>query len=492
MLRRLLTYHQVTACVLDQLLSYGYREDEQDFSACGFRGEVRLSPKDKGLVLPELDRSGRSFQISFTLRTMESDRSKWKMRQTSTYHSFDVVTGNAFWLVLKADDTMRERIRTVTKGSGARQMTSLGTAAQCLKSAMALHLIMCDWAGENWRGFIGQMEQEVRRLTHKAIAYDIRAPKVAVSRTHTTDVSTPSSPQLLSRARTFSLSRTGTFSSLFSRRNTGTVQSQGTLQATNLACRADNGGSDGSDAEESDDEPIEVFSFRDMQTIQAIEERANTALLVLRTNAETLGQLKHFYTSLDQFDGWPHDLNEQCRGQIIHFESRISNIEYDLRLQQARLETLIRLLADRKALLYAIFEYQNTLVNKDLANRAQESQRQMEDMTRQMNILAEKTQQETVSMRIITLVTLFFLPGTFISTLMSTPIIQFASSDDAGMVPSREVFSLQALRLFFKITVPLMLATFLAWYVMYWWTRRRSKSRQIDQETGVRGLLESK
>jgi len=489
MLRRLLTYHQVTAGVLDQLFSYGFREHEQDFSACGFRGEVRLSPKDKGLVLPELDRSGRSFQICYTLRTMEPDGSKWKMRQTSTYHSFDVVSGNAFWLILKADGTMRDRIRTATTGSGARQMPSLDAAAQCLKSAMTLHLMMCDWAGENWRGFIGQMEQKVHGLTHKAIAYDIRAPKLAVSRTHTTDVSTQSSPQLLSRARTFSLNRTGTFSTWKSRRNPGTVRGQIGVQATNLANTTDN---DGSDAEESDGDPIEVFSFKDMQTIQADEERVNAALLVLRTNLETLGQLKHFYTSLDQFDGWPHDLNEQCRGQIIHFASRVSNIEYDLRLQQARLETLIRLLADRKALLYAIFEYQNTLVNKELANRAQESQQQMEDMTRQMNTLAEKTQQETVSMRIITLVTLFFLPGTFISTLMSTPIIQFASPDDAGSVPSREVFSLQALRLFFKITVPLMLATFLAWYVMYWWTRRKSESRQVDQEMGIRGPLEPK
>lgn len=41
--------------------------------------------------------------------------------------------------------------------------------------------------------------------------------------------------------------------------------------------------------------------------------------------------------------------------------------------------------------------------------------RSMEQLTREMHELAKKTKQETVSMRIITLVTLFFLPGTFIS-----------------------------------------------------------------------------
>jgi len=57
-----------------------------------------------------------------------------------------------------------------------------------------------------------------------------------------------------------------------------------------------------------------------------------------------------------------------------------------------------------------------------LAGKSQESADNMETMTRnmqkltmEMNELAKKSTQETVSMRIITLVTLFFLPGTFIS-----------------------------------------------------------------------------
>ena len=39
----------------------------------------------------------------------------------------------------------------------------------------------------------------------------------------------------------------------------------------------------------------------------------------------------------------------------------------------------------------------------------------MEHMTDEMKDIAHKTQTETISMKIITLVTLFFLPGTFIS-----------------------------------------------------------------------------
>jgi Mg2+ and Co2+ transporter CorA len=53
--------------------------------------------------------------------------------------------------------------------------------------------------------------------------------------------------------------------------------------------------------------------------------------------------------------------------------------------------------------------------NQLLAKKAQVSTERMETMTDAMYEIAKKTEQETVSMRIITLVTLFFLPGTFIS-----------------------------------------------------------------------------
>jgi hypothetical protein len=65
--------------------------------------------------------------------------------------------------------------------------------------------------------------------------------------------------------------------------------------------------------------------------------------------------------------------------------------------------------------LYGILDYRNMESNKLFASKAQLSTENMEIMTQDMHEIAKKTKQETVSMRIITLVTLFFLPGTFIS-----------------------------------------------------------------------------
>ena len=49
------------------------------------------------------------------------------------------------------------------------------------------------------------------------------------------------------------------------------------------------------------------------------------------------------------------------------------------------------------------------------AKKSRESAARMETMTVKMQDLAVKTRQETVSMRVITIVTLFFLPATFIA-----------------------------------------------------------------------------
>ena len=53
--------------------------------------------------------------------------------------------------------------------------------------------------------------------------------------------------------------------------------------------------------------------------------------------------------------------------------------------------------------------------NRLFAEKAQLSTHNMEVLTDKMHKLTEKTTRETVSMKIITLVTLFYLPGTFIS-----------------------------------------------------------------------------
>jgi hypothetical protein len=97
-------------------------------------------------------------------------------------------------------------------------------------------------------------------------------------------------------------------------------------------------------------------------------------------------------------------------------------------------------------------------------------------ITLEMHAIAKKTEQETVSMRVITSVTLFFLPATFIAvcgipvaieslelsgqqTFMSTDILNF---EDGG-----QDLQIKGLRLYLAIALPLTALTFFAWYMIY-------------------------
>jgi hypothetical protein len=74
--------------------------------------------------------------------------------------------------------------------------------------------------------------------------------------------------------------------------------------------------------------------------------------------------------------------------------------------------------------LHAILDFDNVQMNKLSTEKQQISALKMETMTHEMREIASKTEKETVSMRIVTWVTLFFLPGTFVSVSFG-PFVEY-------------------------------------------------------------------
>ncbi len=92
------------------------------------------------------------------------------------------------------------------------------------------------------------------------------------------------------------------------------------------------------------------FSFSDLQRVQFIEDKANEVLLVLESNMNVLADLKVHYQSIMRSEHFSEELRQECTRDMIRFENRISSITKDLKMQQSRTQTLLRLLADRKNL----------------------------------------------------------------------------------------------------------------------------------------------
>ncbi|KAK4894201.1 hypothetical protein LTR27_007569 [Elasticomyces elasticus] len=232
-------------------------------------------------------------------------------------------------------------------------------------------------------------------------------------------------------------------------------------------------------------EPLTVtghqFSFRDLPRVHYIEERANETLSILQNNVEVLERLEADYKSV--IASLDSSIDAPFRdAAMVKFVKIISDTQTKMKLQQTRVTKLLRLLSDRKSLLQGILSYESMEANRRLAEKASISAENMES-------LAHKTKLEAVSMRIITLVTLFFLPGTFISltseilkTLMSTPIVTFEPGSPS--TSDRNV-SAGALGFYVAVSLPLMVLTFLSWYAVYWWENRKERKRQLQMDQAV-------
>ncbi|OBT55668.1 hypothetical protein VE04_06920, partial [Pseudogymnoascus sp. 24MN13] len=80
-----------------------------------------------------------------------------------------------------------------------------------------------------------------------------------------------------------------------------------------------------------------------------------------------------------------------------------------------------------------------------------------------MSQIGDLSRKEAVAMRIITVVTLIYLPATFVSTLFSTDIVKYQDQSNGGTTDSQGnsyvSFSSLALSRWFEVTLPLTAIT---------------------------------
>jgi hypothetical protein len=126
----------------------------------------------------------------------------------------------------------------------------------------------------------------------------------------------------------------------------------------------------------------------------------------------------------------------------------------------------------------------------------------METWTAKMHTIAVKTEQETVSMHVITIFTLIFLPGTFIAVrafaasrlpndLLAAVLTLWQTFFSSGVLDWDNDGGLrsEALRLFLLISIPMMAIIVLGWLAVYLVVRRK---RNQDKAGGLDGYADEK
>ncbi|QDS74919.1 hypothetical protein FKW77_004190 [Venturia effusa] len=206
----------------------------------------------------------------------------------------------------------------------------------------------------------------------------------------------------------------------------------------------------------------EQYCPQHIQDIQRRQDKINEIVMVLEANVDVMKSLCKFYTDLQSNRHFPQELKDSCGEDILAFSAQIEDMMYDLKMQVARATVLVKITNDRKEIILQHLQSQATA---------------------RMERLNANMEKEAIVMRIITIVTLIYLPATFVSTFFSTDIVKYQNQN--GGAPGDGNFSQTALNRWLQVTFPLTAATILFAYTA-WWLAEKSTTAEEQPKGRVR------
>lgn len=204
---------------------------------------------------------------------------------------------------------------------------------------------------------------------------------------------------------------------------------------------------------ESNDQP--EVAPRAVTLVQAYEDKVNESLMVIEANLKIFSSLSKSYTALVEDQNFPRGEQDACKQAVEAFNTKIEEYTYDLRMQADRARVLSKVATDRKNIVLQQLQTQTAIKQEALASSMWE--------------FSNTSQRETIAMRIITVITLLYLPPTFVCTFFGTDVIKYQDEGHGEVY-----FSIEALKSFFYVTVPLWCITIA---VVYFLNKKEARKR---------------
>ncbi|KAG8525557.1 uncharacterized protein KY384_009201 [Bacidia gigantensis] len=365
----------------------------QDSFYSSFKQRFTLDPalRLKGGSSNGYGRYGRGMQMCYNLRSVEQSQTRgpaWLVRNCAISLYFDISTSRTIWTVVKDGVEIKDLLKDSFSSD-----SNLDGGSKAFTTSLETHLAIFNAVETrnfslptiNASGFL-QMYQTQNSASNRPSTLRRWAAKMKGSK------------QKATREKEEPENSPG----IYTDPNTGlsqplppdvTVDLGGELQERKQPVILDQ------DYEST---------FDELPAISDLIERARDTELYLQTNLGITSEIKNFYAKITTSHTFPSFLARECEESLKNFDLELSSIAVHLNNQVQRIRSLQQRLHDRKEWLRNVLETQNTVINKVATI-------QMMFMTEDMNNVARKTKIETTSMKVITLVTLFFLPGTYIS-----------------------------------------------------------------------------
>ncbi|KAF5590973.1 serine threonine kinase [Fusarium pseudocircinatum] len=438
------TFYQIPASFLDLLFSFGQNPEPLDYHMTGFNGSDTLDSLKSDIVeIPKLGRSGREHVVQYLLRSVEWDakHSKWNIRQMAVHHKYDVITGKAFWLNIKANSIMQDRLKESITHDPKFNPTLAKGLASSFATTLMIHLVHIEWCDESWRQCINELEEKIRVVLQKAKTASVgqepdlhaAAVKALTNRNGAATFGAPEKPTSPSPACFNPYEAIG--KPLTSYLQSALGKPSPKAHATPLLPLAHK--TPAAPMSETDDnlakrlkslKALEAFSVEDLQLLHYLGEQLENYRLVMLLNRQTLRDISEHYQDLAARDNFPSEQKAECERSVASFVRRVERVRKNLEIRVTQIESLRAWLQEGKTLLEGILQYRSVQVSHIFTESSHSQSAKMER-------IAYKTEQETISMHIITCVTLAFLPGTFVATNTPQEIRQQASRIDISVNP---------------------------------------------------------
>ena len=359
---------------------FGRQEGPPDPLFTEFCTQTKLDKPAIGLEMPDLGRSGRGFQICYNLKAPafkqagEGIHSEWSIRQVAVNHQFDVVLGTAFWMITRGGEDIYTKIRNLTDKHGRPEDRDVSTPEATFRATLPVHLLHALWALEQWKPYLTWLTSKIEE-------------KVC------------SNPKLLV-AIVASLHHIQTKLALYEKRSFM------------------------SDRHE--------YSADELRSIQLIEDKIGLATAVLEGNLQVLDSICAYYNGLKEESRFTLEISYQ--GYIDAFIHEMKGFIRTMGIELSRAKFLTKLAADRKGLVSAHHAISNvvafvcfpSLTKLQILQYLQNQENEKtETLSLSMRLIALKSHREAIAMSIITVVTLIYLPGTFVSVSLALASLFF-------------------------------------------------------------------
>ena len=328
---------------LEGVFCFGFNEHGQDCTMTSFQGRSCFSDQHRALQAQQLGRSGSLMEQCYGLRSVERSNNQadwpWSVRLCSTYHSLDMESAQATWIVVKANRLVEKLVRDSMASTDVCININERSVVNSLTAALHIHGLIAIWSTSNWQRYIKFLEDMLQDITRPTLSVTMGDRSTTVPSDQYSDFCPVASPTQMSfepdqidEKRTF-LRRTGTSLRKLSthlrtlgRRKSSTMPTKGknTLTVTQ-----------------------HQLSFTDLPRVHYIEEKANEALDALCNNEEVLGELESHYAEVFVLLKARSNATVEAQSEFVNL---INRTQKDLRTQQQRLRQLLRLHGDRKAL----------------------------------------------------------------------------------------------------------------------------------------------